>query len=132
MRKLKLVIIALPFFILSACTGGNNPEDVAEKFTKAIYTADFDGAKEMCTNDTKQTIDFIAAFASEKKEEMQKSDITIDQIKVSIAPDGNSADVNMVVHGSFDLQKGEVEDAKDEKVHLIKVDEKWLVEYKLK
>ena len=29
-------------------------------------------------------------------------------------------------------KKGEVEDAKDEKVHLIKVEDKWLVEYKLK
>ncbi len=132
MRKLKLVIIALPFLILSACSGGNNPEDVAEKFIKAIYTADFDGAKELCTNDTKQTIDFIAAFASEKKEEMQKADISIDQIKVTIAEDGNSADVEMVVHGSIDLQKGEVEEAKNEKVHLVKVDDKWLVEYKLK
>lgn len=132
MRKFKLVIVALPFFILSACTGGNNPEDVAEKFTKAIYTADFDGAKELCTNDTKQTIDFVAAFASEKREEMQKAEISIDQKKVDIAPDGNSADVDMVVHGSIDLEKGEVEDAKDEKVHLIKVDDKWQVEYKLK
>jgi len=132
MRKLKLVIITLPFLILTACGGGNNPKDVAAEFVKAIYTADFDGAKEMCTNDTRQTIDFIAAFASEKKEEMQKADITVDQVKENIASDGNSADVEMVVHGSIDLQKGEVEESKVEKVHLVKVDDKWLVEYKLK
>lgn len=132
MKKLKLVIIALPFLLLSACSGGNNPEDVAEKFTKAIYTADFDGAKELCTNDTRQTIDFIAAFASEKKEEMKKANISIDLKNVSIAEDGNSAIVDLVVHGSIDLQKGEVEETKDEKVHLLKVDDKWLVEYKLK
>jgi hypothetical protein len=132
MKKLKLVIIALPFLLLSACSGGNNPEDVAEKFTKAIYTADFDGAKELCTNDTRQTIDFIAAFASEKKEEMKSANISIDLKNVSIAEDGNTAIVELVVHGSIDLQKGEVEETKDEKVHLVKVDDKWLVEYKLK
>jgi hypothetical protein len=131
MRKLKAFFMLMPVLVLAACSGGG-PEAVAEKFVKAVYTADFLTAKEYCTEDTKQTIDFIAAFAAEKKEEMQKADIKIELKTITIAEDGNSADVELTVLGSLDLQKGEVVEAKEEKIHLVKVDDKWLVEYKLK
>ena len=42
----------LPVILMAACSGGNNPENVAEKFNKALYTADFDGAKALCTEDS--------------------------------------------------------------------------------
>lgn len=132
MRKLKAFFMLMPVLVLASCSGGGGPEAVAEKFLKAVYTADFLTAKEYCTEDTKQTIDFIAAFAAEKKEEMQKADIKIELKTITIAEDGNSADVELTVHGSLDLQKGEVVEAKEEKIHLVKVDDKWLVEYKLK
>jgi len=105
---------------------------VAEKFIKAVYTADFEGAKQYCTDETKQTIDFIAAFAAEKKDEMKKADVTIEQKSVVVAEDENSAEVTLIVHGSLDLDKGEVVDAKEEKLQVVKVDGKWLVDYKLK
>lgn len=132
MRKLKIIFALLPLLAFVACSGGGTPEVVAEKFLKAIYTADFEGAKQYCTDETKQTIDFIAAFASEKKEEMKKADVKIEQKSVVVAEDGNSAEVELIIHGSMDLDKGEIVDTKEEKVQVVKVDDKWLVDYKLK
>ena len=132
MRKLKNIFLLLPFLALTACSGGGEPEMVAEKFMKAVYTADFEAAKTLCTDETKQTIDFIAAFAAEKKDEMKKADVKIEQKSVVIAEDGNSAEVELIVRGSLDLDKGETIDEKEEKVKLVKVDDKWLVDYKLK
>ena len=132
MRKLRIIFALLPLLAFAACSGGGGPEVVAEKFIKAVYTADFEGAKQYCTDETKQTIDFIAAFAAEKKDEMKKADVTIEQKSVVVAGDENSAEVTLIVHGSLDLDKGEVVDAKEEKLQVVKVDGKWLVDYKLK
>jgi len=63
---------------------------------------------------------------------MKKANIKYEVKNVTIAEDGNSADVEGVVLGSIDLEKGGVKDSVDSKVHLVKADEKWLVEYKLK
>lgn len=132
MRKCQKVFMLLPVILMAACSGGNNPENVAEKFNKALYTADFDGAKALCTEDSKQAVDFIAAFASQNVEQMKKADIGYEVKNVIISEDGGSADVEGVVLGSIDLQKNEVKDSVDSKIHLVKVDDKWLVEYKLK
>ena len=132
MRKLRIIFALLPLLAFAACSGGGGPEVVAEKFIKAVYTADFEGAKQYCTDETKQTIDFIAAFAAEKKDEMKNADVTIEQKSVVVAEDENSAEVTLIVHGSLDLDKGEVVDAKEEKLQVVKVDGKWLVDYKLK
>lgn len=132
MRKLKIIFALLPLLAIAACSGEGGPEVVAEKFLKAVYTADFEGAKQYCTDETKQTIDFIAAFASEKKDEMKKADVKIEQKSVVIAEDGNSAEVEVIVHGALDIDKGEVIEQKEEKLQLVKVDDKWLVDYKLK
>ncbi len=132
MRKLRIIFALLPLLAFAACSGGGGPEVVAEKFLKAVYTADFEGAKQYCTDETKQTIDFIAAFASEKKDEMKKADVRIEQKSVVIAEDGNSAEVEVIVHGALDIDKGEVIEQKEEKLQLVKVDDKWLVDYKLK
>ncbi len=131
MKKFKIIFTLLPL-LFGACSGGNGPEILAEKFLKAVYTADFENAKSLCTEDTKQTIDLIAAFTSGKIDEMKKSNIKIEKKDVTLSEDGNSADVIVVVSGSLDLQKGEVVNEKEEKVHLVKVDDKWLVENKLK
>jgi hypothetical protein len=132
MNKLKLLFFVVPFVALAACSGGNKPEAVAEKFNKLIYTADFEGAKTLCTEESKKAIDFVAAFASEKKDEMKKADIKFVVKEVKIAEDGKSADVKGVVVGSIDLLNGEVKDSVNTKNHLIKSDNKWLVEFKAK
>ncbi len=132
MRKLKFIFVLLPSLILASCSGGNGPEVTAEKFLKAVYTADFENAKALCTEETKQTIDLIAAFTTDKVAEMKKTNIKLEQKSVTLSEDGNSADVVFLASGILDLQKGEISESKEEKVHLVKVDNKWLVENKLK
>ncbi|MDO9153957.1 MAG: DUF4878 domain-containing protein [Paludibacter sp.] len=132
MKKLKLFFLLLAFVLLASCSDGNSPEQVAEEFVEAIYTADFEEAKSLCTEDSKQTVDFIAAFASQKVDQMKKSEVEFVVTNVTISDDGNSAEVKGIIKGSLDLEKGTVIESKDEKVQLKKVGDKWLVENKLK
>ena len=43
MRKLRIIFALSPLLAFAACSGGGGPEVVAEKFIKAVYTADFEG-----------------------------------------------------------------------------------------
>ena len=131
MRKLKLFLMLLPMLAFIGCSV-DSPEAVADKFIKALYTADFDGAKELCTAESKQAVDFVAAFASEKVEEMKNAKITVEQENVELAEGADSAVVKLIVHGSIDFEENEVVESKSEKITLVKVDNKWLVDYKLK
>lgn len=118
--------------LIAACSNSNTPESVAESFSKALYTADFEGAKVFCTEESKQAVDFIAAFATEKVAEMEKADIKFLAKEVKLSEDGNSATIEAVVTGAIDLKDGEVRDSTDTKLHMVKQDEKWLVDFKLK
>ena len=132
MKRLRMLFLCLPLLAFAACSGVNNPEKVAEKFNKALHTADFEGAKALCTDQSKQAVDFVAAFASQKVDEMKKANIQFEVTNVTLAEDGNSAVVEAVVLGSVDLEKGGVKDSVDTKTNLVKIQDKWLVEFKLK
>jgi hypothetical protein len=132
MRKIALILFAAVAFLFASCKSGSTPEAVAESFLKAVYTADFEKAKSLCTEESKQAIDFVAAFASQSVDDMKKAKVGFELISSTIAEDGNSAVVLAKVTGTLDLQKEEVIDEKDEKVKLVKVNDKWLVDYKLK
>jgi len=132
MRKLRVMFLFVPVLIMVACSGGNTPEDVAEKFNKAVYSANFEGAKALCTEDSKQAVDFVAALVSENVEQMKKSDVKYEIQQVKISEDGKSADVEGIVLGSLDFETNQVKDSVGSKLHLIKVNDKWLVDYKLK
>jgi hypothetical protein len=77
-------------------------------------------------------VDFVAAFASQKVDEMKKANIKFKVTNVTLAEDENSAVVEAVVLGSIDLEKGGVKDSVDTKTNLVKIQDKWLVEFKLK
>lgn len=132
MKKIVYMAVAIIVMALMGCTKQNTPELVAEEFLKAVYTADFTKAKKLCTEESQQVIDFVAAFASESTERMKKSDVTCEIVSSNIAEDGNSAKVVVKVKGTYDLQKKEIVEQRDEKLNLVKVDKKWLVDYKLK
>jgi hypothetical protein len=133
MKKTKILFMLLPCLVI-ACSGGGSsePGKVAEKFNKAIYTGDFEEAKTLCTEDSKQAIDFVAAFASQSIDKMKKADVSYEVTKAIVAEDGNSADVDGFVLGSINLQTNEVADSVESKTHLVKVNEQWLVDFKLK
>jgi len=133
MKNLNLFFLAVIFLALGACSSNSNsPEAVAEKFNKAIYTADFNAAKALCTDDSKQAVDLIASFVSEKAGDMKKANVKYETTSVNLSEDGNSADVEGIVLNAYDLQNDKIADSTDTKVHLVKENGKWLVDYKLK
>ena len=132
MKRSRMLFLFLPLLAFASCSEGNNPEKVAEKFNKALYTADFEGAKALCTDESKQAVDFVTAFASQKVDEMKKANVKFEVTNVTLAEDENSAVVEAVVLGSIDLEKGGVKDSVDTKTNLVKIQDKWLVEFKLK
>lgn len=131
MRDLKFLFLFIPFVVFTACSG-NSPKSVAKKFNKAIYTADFQTAKSLCTDNSKQAVDFVAAYASQKVNEMKKAKIKYEITEIKIGEDEKTADVKAIITGSIDLLSGGIKDTVMSKTHLVKVDDKWLVEYKLK
>lgn len=133
MKNLNLFFLAVILFVLGACSSdSNSPEAVAEKFNKAIYSADFNAAKALCTNDSKQAVDLIASFVSEKAGEMKKANVKYETKSVNLSEDGNSADVEGILLNAYDLQNDIIADSIETKVHLVKENDKWLVDYKLK
>lgn len=132
MKKLNAFLLFAIVLFIAACSSSNTPEGVAENFSKALYTADFEGAKSYCTEESKQAVDFVAAFATEKVADMKKADIKFMAKDVKMSEDGNSATINAVIMGAIDLKDGEVQDSTNTKLHMVKQDEKWLVDFKLK
>jgi len=131
MRKIKWAMALIPIFFFTACSS-HQPSSVAKKFVNALYTADFKGAKALCTENSKQAVDFVAAFASQSIAKMKKANVDYEVQNVKLSEDGNSADIEGLVKGSIDLQNNAVKDPVDLKLHLIKSDDRWLVDYKLK
>ncbi len=133
MKKITAILSLFVIVVMMACTPKSNaPEKVAEDFIKAVYTADFVKAKSLCTEESKQVIDLIATLTSEMTSEMKKAKVAYEVAEVIIADDGNSATVYGFVKNSLDMEKGTPIDSKEEKIKLIKVDDQWLVDYKLK
>jgi hypothetical protein len=133
MKNLNLFFLAVVLFALGACSSNSNsPEAVAEKFNKAIYSADFNTAKTFCTDDSKLAVDLIASFTSEKAGEMKKANVKYETKSVTLSDDGNSADIEGIVFNAYDLQNDKIADSAETKVHLVKENDKWLVDYKLK
>lgn len=132
MRKIALMFFAAMAFALLGCKSDSSPEAVAESFLKALYTADFEQAKSFCTEESKQAIDFVAAFASQSVDQMKNAKVGFELLSSTISEDGSTAVVLAKITGTLDLQKNEVVEEKEEKVNLVNIDGKWLVDYKLK
>lgn len=126
------LVIALLSGLFACSPGAKGPEKVAKDFMKSVYTADFVKAKSLCTEESKQTIDLIATLTSDKTDKMKQSKVDYEIQNVIFSEDGNSATVTGLLKNSLDLQKGEIVDSKEEQLKLVKVNDQWLVEYKIK
>lgn len=132
-KKMYLLLALTAIFTLSSCQeDSNTPEKTAGDFIVAIYSGDFEGAKVMVTEDSKKAIDFVAAFTTEKVEMMKSTNVKFESTEVTVAEDGLSATVIGNVLNSLDLETDQIVESKVEKINLVKVGEKWLVEYQIK
>lgn len=118
MKKIILSITAIAILAITvvSCGSKSSPKDVAVKFTKALNSMDFEGAKKLGTPETSKMLDMIASISSmmpdSLKEQAKNFKVEAKDEKI----DGDKASV-MVTNGD----KGE------EKIDLVKKDGKWLV-----
>ncbi len=132
MKKLFLGFALISAVVLcSACGGGNNPEDVAVKFQKALCTADTVTIKECASEEMYGMAMFGLAFASEESvEELQKSNPEVALKSCELAEDGASAVATVEVVKALQAQmSGAAKEItnKEEKYSLTQVDGKWVV-----
>lgn len=132
-KKMFLFLALTAVLTLGSCQKDTNtPEKTAGDFIVAIYSGDFEGAKEMAMEDSKKAIDFVAAFTTEKVDMMKSTKVKFETTEVTIAEDGLSATVIGNVLNSLDLETDQIVESKVEKINLVKVGEKWLVDYQIK
>lgn len=120
MKKL-LLSLAATFVLAIALTScnTNSPKAAADKFLTNLYHMDYEGAKEVATEDTKKMLDMMAQFSSmmpdSTKENAKKIKVDIKDVK----EDGDKATVIYTTSESTGEQK----------IDLVKQNGKWLVQY---
>jgi hypothetical protein len=100
--------------IFTACSGGDSPKAVAEKYLNAIGSYDFDAAKKYGTEDTGKLLDMMSGFAK------MVPDSTKDDIRFTILDERIDGEKAVVIY------KEEGEDA-EVSLSLLRVDGKWKV-----
>ncbi len=110
--KSTLTSALLIFFI--ACSSGDSPKAVAEKYLQAVGSQDYDGAKKYGTEDTGKLLDMMSGFAK------MVPDSSINDISFTILEERIDGESAVVVYK---------EEGSDEEVslHLVRTDGKWKV-----
>lgn len=119
------LLVSLLCIFLAGCTSSNSPQTVAEEFYKALYSANFQKAKSLCTSRTKEGIDMISSMMKEKDiEEMKTAKVKFHAINCEIEDKDNTARVTIKI----------IEEDKEyeQKIHLKKENGQWLVAFKIK
>lgn len=133
MKKITTFLLVSVLISLSSCgLKDKGPDAIAQKFVKAVYTADFEKAKTLSTDESKEVIDLVATLTSEKSSAMKKAKVTYEVLDVLFSEDGNTATVTGLVKNSLDLETGVPIESREEKIKLVKVENQWLVDYKIK
>lgn len=117
MKKLLNLAIAIAVLVsFNACkSGSDNPEKVAEKFLNALNKKDYNEAKKYGTESTIQMIAMMESFKG-MTPDTETKDVKIENMKCAV--DGEKAKCTYN------------QDGKEEKIDLVKKDNKWLVDMK--
>ncbi len=113
---LNLVVVFLAVVALNACKSTEGPEAVAEKYLKHVANQDWDAAKKLGTESTVQMLEMTEGMMAEFGGEATKADVKIEDMKCTV--DGDEANCTFKQNGEAD------------KLDLVKVDGKWLVDQK--
>ncbi len=124
MKKLvSLLLVVVAIVAFNSCKK-SGPEAVAESYLKALNTMKYDEAKAFVTEESKATIDMMAQMMQMGGEEAKKAaaeaKVEIKDMKCEVKDD--AADCTCKIKSA--------KEEKEEKVHLVKKDGKWLVEQK--
>jgi hypothetical protein len=120
--SLLLVVVAVVAF--NSCKKSDSPEAIAEKYVKAIETQKFDEAKALVTEDSKATIEMMQSMVAMGGEEAKKAaaDAKVEIKDMKCDTKGDASDCTCKVNNG--------KEDKEQKLHLVKKDGKWLVEQK--
>lgn len=138
MKKVNQLILLFIIFFTAACseTPQDQAEEVALNFSKAMYTLNFDEAKSFCTPDAENILIFIASNVNDEDLNTVKKagdvDVSVSVIESTVYPGDTTATVNLKISNYVQLNmmggKSSIEKEKEEKVDLVKVGDKWLVD----
>jgi len=121
MKKIFFAFSAILFsaMLLVSCSK-NDPKAVAKEWLTDFYHQDYENAKKISTDDTKAMLttiqSFTGAFPDSIKTKAKSTVITIKDCKI----EGDKATVTYVAS---------VEPDKTDDLHLVKQNEKWLVQF---
>jgi Domain of unknown function (DUF4878) len=121
MKRISVAVSALLFAaVLFVSCNKNSPKEVAKTWLLDFYHMDYDGAKKLSTDDTKNLLaqfeQLSSMISDSSKKEMQKITITIKDEK-------EHGDTATVIYTTSDVPD------KDQKIGLIKQNSKWLVQF---
>lgn len=109
-----LLSLLLSIFVLSCGTSEPGPKEVAEQYFMLLNNKEFDKAKDLCTDETKDLIEKFEFFKNDEGS-VETADIVVEDLKCVI--DGDKAVCTFIADGE-----------KNEMV-LKKVNGKWLIDF---
>lgn len=116
MKKISFILLIISF--LMGCRKSLSVEQTAQRWVEFYYNSEFDKAKLLSTQNTKNLIDTIALELLEEEEV-----IAFEIIQMTCSVSGDSAVCSYLYKDDI----GEIE----EKVHLIQKNKRWLVDESL-
>jgi hypothetical protein len=127
---LKLGLVLLVVVAMGACKSGGKPETVAKEFLTALNKMDYDKAKTFGTEESGKMIDMMKSFSAMGGDEakLAESKKKLEKVQVEILKTEIIADTTAVCQ--YKLTGIEGQDAKEDKIDLVKRDGKWLVNWK--
>src|ERR1700722_16857220 len=123
MKKILLSLSALlvAIVILVSC-GKNSPKEVANTWLTSFYHMDYDAAKKVSTEDTKNLLSQLQQLSSmvsdSSKKELKKVTISIKDVK-------ETSDTSAIVS----YMRSDNATGKDEIIKLVKRSNQWLVQF---
>lgn len=106
--------------VLLSCTNKNSPGEVAKAWLNDFHNLDFEDAKKYATDETKNTLSLAQLFLSTLPDSVKKQAKTITVEIKATKENGDKAIVSYTV--SKNPQK-------EETLNLVKVNDKWLVQF---
>lgn len=118
-RIISVLSLAVCFFLLSC--NKNNPKDVAREWLTDFYHQDYESAKKMSTEETRDMLNTIQGFSGALedsiKEKARKVTIEIKDVKV----EGDKATVS--------FRASNAPNQEEPPLKLVRQNEKWLVQF---
>jgi len=122
MKKIIFNLFLLASLSTVISCSSNSPESVAKIFLEKMHKADFEGAKEYATTDTKSMLTMMESFGAKDKildESKEKGSLSINVVDTQIDEDKAVCKV--------ELKYSDEDKVEEQTLKLIKKDDKWLV-----